>query len=203
MQDYEQAAETLAKAIEGFELRADPITERKRNDQWSRAVHFRVALTAPNGATWDGEYSAGSAHPLTDAADAAKAGENAWRDWLTQARKRGASFGAYGVGSPRRDDVCRLAGKFGQGRTIHEAELESQLRKAYRPSALDLVGCLFADASGVSELTFREWCDDYGYGPDNPADTLDAFDACKRAALFLRRAFGDRFESLAEVAGEL
>lgn len=166
-------------------MTATPIERRTSGDAaWNeRALHFAVHLVAPNGKSWSGEYSVGEGIPAM---------------W---ARKMGAQGlrikHKVWVGYDALDHALKFPN------TVAAVETMDKIRAAYRPSALDVLGALFCDASGVDELTpFREWCEEWGY-EGNPADALEAFEGCKRAALFLRRALGRDFEKCAEEAAEL
>ena len=183
----------LAQACDGWKIQCDPIPGRSGGAKWdAQAVHFRVTVTAPTG-EWSGEYSAGGAHPIMAAKRAAESAE-AWRAYCGRGHVR-----------LLRDHVQRLPTfPTYKARTIHDAELEERLRKMYRPTLVDVVGSLFCDASGLDDglTSFREWCDDLGW-EGHPADARDTYEACLVSARFLRRAFGARFEEVAEAAREL
>ena len=183
----------FAKELEklGLDIEAQPVPTRPGAKAWKNpeALHFLVTLRGREGEAWHGWYSAGGAHPILAAKDAAKDPQK-WR--------------TYGGSRADRQAVQKLVSFAYHGRKVFEAELIERLRDLYRPTLEDVVASLFADALGVAPYTtFREWCDDTGMGWDNPADALDSFEGCRTAANFLHDVAGEDFDKLAELAGEL
>ena len=87
-------------------------------------------------------------------------------------------------------------------RTMHKDAQIRALVTGYRPTVADIVGCLFCDSGGIEAGTdFREWIEEYGMGGEgHPADLLESFEACKKAARFVRGAFGSSFDTVARYA---
>lgn len=179
--------------FEGWTIDARPKASRNAKGWDAHAVHFDVTLTAPNGATWTGEYSAGSAHPIAAARDARKAGGKVWQAFAK----------ASGIRANMRDVDKAIAdlGRYGARRTLW---LDG-FAKAYRPGLADVVGCLFADASGFEPYdSLREWVDSVGMDWDHPCDAVDAFEGCQRAARFLHAALrGEAYAAAEEWAADL
>jgi len=74
--------------------------------------------------------------------------------------------------------------------------------KAYRPTAVDVVGCLLLESDAI-DCSFEEWADALGYDSDSrSAERI--YRICREHALELRGALGsDAFDRAREMAAEL
>ena len=194
----ETETEVFAEAVKGWTLTATRIPKRNGSD-WkgdARALHFHVLLTAPNGETYATEYSAGSAIPLSDTLRKwPEGGERP--EWL-----RRISFPPI-----RRKDVERLSQHGRRRDSIHDREIRERIEKVWKPDVVDVLGCLFLDASCVDSTdSFRDYCREFGYSAgQNPADLLDTYNACIKTRDLLRRACGTlrEYRRLRDLASQL
>ena len=88
-----------------------------------------------------------------------------------------------------------------KGKRSDRARLERE-RKWFRPTTLDLVCSLLLDASIDPEMTFREWCEEWGEGL-SPADAFDTFQALQETRAKMRRILRDDFDAAVELAQEM
>jgi len=64
-----------------------------------------------------------------------------------------------------------------------------------QPAFADVLWCLMGDCSGVGELTFEEWCDEYGMNTDS-RKALDTYHACVETLPKLKRLLGRDFSDI-------
>lgn len=187
-EETEAAREAFAQGCGSLSMTVEPCETRGTWAEEARGARsYRVRLSF-GLAVWEGPYSVGSGVALSAAVAALDRGE---RPPGLRATDRAA-------------DVRRLAGPFVN--TIAGSELADRLRDAYRPDVSDVVGALFLDVSGWEpDNGLRDWIDSTGFEWTHPADAVEAFEACRRAARFLRNAFGDgaRYDRMAELASEI
>ena len=58
--------------------------------------------------------------------------------------------------------------------------------KPVKPSIVDVLRCLFEDASSASNFNFNDWCDEYGYSNDS-IKALNIYKSCLDTASALRK----------------
>ena len=73
-----------------------------------------------------------------------------------------------------------------KGTLAYEA-LERASRKPVKPKVIDVLYCLFMDAS-AADYNFDDWCDAYGYSNDS-IKALNIYKTCLETAHNLRRYF--------------
>lgn len=186
--DCDRARAELEAFAQGWTFEASPMepTGWAAKQRGARSYRVRIAC-GPH--EWTGPYSVGSGIPA------------AWAVRMLDERG-GRIPRVRGLYSAR--DVRSLASGSRYSRSIHGDELAQRIADAYRPELVDVLGALFADASGMEPFaTLRGWIDATGFEFEHPADAVDTFEACKRSAAFLHSACGDAFDRCAELAGEL
>ena len=169
---------TFAALIErhGLALATEQIPRRSgsgRDAKWDdTASHWRCTLTARGDGSYVFEYSMGSA----------------WRRWKANAKFPTPS--PWGVTGYQPKAGERIPAHV-TGRTLlQEATLEQQ-SEPIAPELPNVLESLALDAASVANgETFREWCDDTGFGDGKPADALDGYNACRGVLDGLTRLIG-------------
>lgn len=169
----------------GLTLSAVNISDRPEQDSdWSDGmIHFSVSITRTNGLfLWRGNYSVGSAHPLSWAR----------RVKLTM-RKRGR--GSVPANQRVVETWIREYDSNPQRqRTIHGVELAEKIRERFKVCAPlelgDILQSLHCDISGVDQ-PFNDWASDLGMDSDSRR-ALRMFEACRETrASFLSLPVAD------------
>ena len=139
-------------------------------------LHFHCILTFDGRLTWAGEYSVGSAIPI---------------QWAKE------EF-------PENREVQKLP-QYGGKLTHYQKLLMKRIRGEYRPKVEDIISSLVMDAGCVDYCdTFRDWCEEWGWGSDgNPADLLETYEKCRETLSFVQKCFGADYEAVREWANEL
>lgn len=141
-----------------------------------------------------------------------------WR--ATLQTPRGSFSTDYTQGIGHIPKAWGLVSEYGRGFSISQLEaLRATLAKGRRhiignsghmiptkepiptPDPLDVLGCLFSDAS-ATDSTFEDWCGDLGYDTDS-RKALATYEACRQTGLDLLRVLGaEHFEQLRDALNE-
>lgn len=88
--------------------------------------------------------------------------------------------------------------------SVYDVEQYHRRADKWNPDIVDVIASLLVSADSVEyNPTFREFCDDLGMEWDNPADALEAYNACCDAYRFLKRVFGEDYETARDYAREV
>lgn len=150
---------------------------------WGKdGLHFRVRIDAGGGLEWSGLYSVGSGIPLLDAQ------KNPRRYGCTEVQVNELARGVY-RGAMRG----------------YLAETQDRIFDRWEPALADVLGALVGDSIVFEEFgTFRDWVDEWGASAfEHPADALEAWEGCRKAARFVRAATGSEYERAVELASEM
>lgn len=92
-----------------------------------------------------------------------------------------------------RDDQRTIVTK-AKGRSMSLYEADSFIPYAVNPELIDVLHCLFLD-SYAHDVSFQDWCDDFGYNNDS-ISAKKTYDACIDNYFKLKDALGSQFETI-------
>jgi len=181
----ETQRETVAEwaARLGLTLSYEPTGPRKwagKEDEdghtnWRHAAHWRVRIERPSGnrTNWI-SYTKGAAH-------------RRWKGFINL--RTSGLFPGHHV-RPGGELPSMFARR---GLTVAQDEALQSCTEPTPPEVVEVLECLRLDAAGVMfGQTFREWCEEYGYGDTeaSPADVHESYEATKENVAQLRQLVG-------------
>jgi len=175
-----ETSEAIRALLHNLTIDCQPIRSRSDRQAFANAGHYAFALTKGRE-TYRGEYSVGVGI-------------------LT----RWAQTNGKPSNHPHGWDRSLFKNSGGRISLAAEEALRN-VRAAYRPDVVDIVGSMLHNLCGMSpDCTFRDWLDDSGMDFKHPADALETFEAVKAEARFLRRVFdASTLETLQTLAHDL